>query len=206
MRNKLNNLIRRIKLNKIKEFKKIDGFLSENEALGLFDLSKSLSQNSNILEIGSWKGKSTLCLAKGLKKGIVYIIDPFNADGESESKNIYLNTIGKLSLEEQFKSNLERSNLFKKIKVCKGYSAEFVDLDVQFSLIFIDGDHSIEGCEFDFLNFNEKLLKSGYLVFHDYYPERLQLGPTHVINKHILNNKNWQAVNIIDSLFIARKI
>jgi len=206
MRNKLNNLIRKIKLNKIKEFKKIDGFLSENEAIGLFDLSKSLSKNSNILEIGSWKGKSTLCLAKGLKKGFVYIIDPFNADGESESKDIYLNTIGKLSLEQQFKINLERSNLFNKIKVCKGYSADFIDLSVQFSLIFIDGDHSIEGCEFDFLNFNKKLSKSGYLVFHDYYPERLQLGPTYVINKYILNNENWQVLKIIDSLFIAKKI
>ena len=205
MKNKIDSIFRKIQLNKIKGFNNIDGFLSENEALGLFNLSKSLPKSSNILEIGSWKGKSTLCLAKGLKKGFVYAIDPFNADGDVESKAIYSTTTGEFDLESQFRKNLEKNGQFGKIKICKGYSSEFNDLAVQFSLIFIDGDHSIEGCEFDFLNFNKKLLSSGYMVFHDYYPDRLQLGPTFVINKYIINNKEWEIVKIIDSLFIAQK-
>lgn len=56
---------------------------------GCLLMQKKTKRNSKILEIGSWKGKSTFCLAKGLKNGKICAIDPFNADGEEGSKEIH---------------------------------------------------------------------------------------------------------------------
>ena len=67
-------------LKRINQFRNLDGWLSDNEALGLYAVANRLGRNSKVVEIGSWQGKSTYCIAKGLKKGKVYAIDPFNAD------------------------------------------------------------------------------------------------------------------------------
>ena len=41
-----------------------DGYLSDIDALALVDVAKKASKpNCMFLEIGSWKGKSTICLA-----------------------------------------------------------------------------------------------------------------------------------------------
>ena len=61
----------------IAQIKSIDGFLTESEARCLYLLAQSCG--GTIVEIGSWKGKSTVCLALGSKagdKGKVFAIDP----------------------------------------------------------------------------------------------------------------------------------
>ena len=49
----------------LKEIKTIDGWLSPNEAELLFNLTKRNPYDGVIVEIGSWKGKSTVCLGRG---------------------------------------------------------------------------------------------------------------------------------------------
>ena len=57
----------------------IPGGLSKAEACALFEMAKLVPSNQAIVEIGSWKGRSTICLALGSKTGNsarVYAIDP----------------------------------------------------------------------------------------------------------------------------------
>jgi len=68
-------------VNRFKGYKNIEGWLTRNEAIGLFKTSNLLPKNAVVVEIGSWQGKSTYCMLSGLKSGIVYAIDPFNASG-----------------------------------------------------------------------------------------------------------------------------
>ena len=85
------------KLPKILEpFHGIEGWLTEQEALGLYSIALKLPSNATVVEIGSWKGKSTFCIASGLKKGKVIAIDPFNADAGNDegSKEEYLQKKG----------------------------------------------------------------------------------------------------------------
>lgn len=48
---------------------KIDGFLTDKEGETLYKLAKDCLPNTVIVEIGSWKGKSTIWLSKGSKAG-----------------------------------------------------------------------------------------------------------------------------------------
>jgi predicted O-methyltransferase YrrM len=204
---KWNNNIKCQKIfSKISEFTEIEGWLSKQEAYGLFFFANKLKKNAVIVEIGSWKGRSTYCLAKGLKKGKIYAIDPFNADGEQGSKEKYEEAKGSLPLIDQFKETMIRYELLNKIEVLKGYSNQFINNFQQIDFLFIDGDHSIKGCESDYLNYSPKIKKGGYIAFHDYDLKRKELGPTWVINNWIKINPNYKFIKQLDSLWIAQKI
>ena len=68
--------------------REIDGWLTLKEGKLLYNLSKK-NDNGVIVEIGSWKGKSTIYLAHGSKNGKknkVYAIDPHEGLTEVYSK------------------------------------------------------------------------------------------------------------------------
>jgi len=193
-------------LKRISEFKNIDGWLTDNEAYGLYSIAKKIKSGGVIVEIGSWKGKSTYCLAKGLRYGKLFAIDPFNAQGEPGSKTIYEEAMGEIPLIEQFITKMNYLGVIEKIVILKGYSNQFINNFEQIDLLFIDGDHSQEGCDFDFLNYAPKIKKNGLIAFHDYDPNREDLGPTWVINHRILNSDKFRFLNQFDSLWIAQKV
>lgn len=202
----IKNVYKKIVINSISGYKNIDGWLSENEAFGLYKYGKKV-RNGNLVEIGSWKGKSTICIAKAVLLGRVYSIDPFNADGEVQSKKEYSKKINKgKTLLETFIHNLKANNILGKVSICKGYSSEWKNYFWKISFLFIDGDHSIKGCEYDFKMYSPKVVKKGYILFHDYYPDRIDLGPTYVVNKYIKNNKKYRIKESCDSLLIVQKL
>jgi MMP 1-O-methyltransferase len=185
---------------------RIDGWLTPAEAQGLFKIAASLPSPAVVVEIGSWKGKSTYCIAQGLKKGVINCIDPFNAAGEEGSKQIYEETKGNKSLLEQFEANVANANSAIKINTLKGYSKDFVGKIKSIDFLFIDGDHSIEGCQFDFQFYEKDLKLGGIVAFHDYYPDRNDLGPTWVIKNMVQNNPNYQFLEGFDSLYTFKKL
>ena len=193
-------------LGKIAEFRNIEGWLTDREAYGLYNIARKLSRNCKVVEIGSWKGKSTFCIAKGIRKGTIYAIDPFNADGEDESKGIYSASAGSVPLIDQFRKNLSDIPPTVRIEPLEGYSSNFRDRIDSFNMLFIDGDHSFEGCLADYQNYAGKLEKGGFLVFHDYDPVRKDLGPTRVIEEYIINDPQFRHYRNYDSLWVGQKL
>ncbi len=190
----------------LQHYLNIEGWLTPLEAKGLFNIASLLKKNATVVEIGCWKGKSTWCIAQGLNKGIINCIDPFNADGEAGSKEIYEHTKGEKSLLVQFKENLNAVSKNVTIVLHKGYSNEFVGLIRQIDFLFIDGDHSIEGCTFDFVHFEKDLKVGAYVAFHDYYPDRADLGPTWVIENLVKKNAAYDFHKSYDSFCVFKKI
>jgi hypothetical protein len=144
-------------------------------------------------------------LAQGIRGGKVFAIDPFDASGDPESAEVYQKQRGDIELLVQFKQRMTRLGVMDKIAVLHGYSRDFKNTFKNIDLLFIDGDHSIEGCKADFDYFAGVIAPGGYILFHDYYPARDELGPTWVI-KHLIGNRNvFDCVALVDSLWIGRK-
>jgi MMP 1-O-methyltransferase len=194
---------------RIPQYYSIDGWLSETEALALYDLARSLKKDASVLEIGVWQGKSTYCLARGLSGGTVTVIDPFNADGGADagSEAVYreIKKEKQLDLLETFQRNLELGKVASKVKTLQGYSREFVGSVQAIDLLFIDGDHSIEGCSFDFDAYQDAVLPGGYLLFHDYDPSRSNFGPTWVIHNKVLPSGRYKPLKVLESLWIGQR-
>lgn len=185
-------------------YKKIQGWLTPSEALGLRYIASKLNKNSRVLEIGSWKGKSTYCIAHGLIDGTILCIDPFNADGELQSKSSYEKEKGEEDLLTQFNNNVKGFNNIQ-ITPYKGYSQDFVGKVKDVDFLFIDGDHSQVGCKFDFDHFEDVVKPGGYIAFHDYHPKRKEVGPTYVIEQIVSKNDNYKWMYRFDSLVVFKK-
>ena len=194
-------------LKKIHSFREIDGWLTDQEALGLYLVASKLTPNATVVEIGSWQGKSTYCISNGLRSGKVYAIDPFNADGglDTQSQDEYNRKKGNKDLLENFKATMTQLDVINKIAINKGYSSQFSKDFEKIDFLFIDGDHSIEGCKNDYDMYAHKVVAGGYIAFHDYYHERPELGPTYVIDNLISTSKNFRFYRQFDSLWIAQK-
>ena len=95
-------------------------------------LSKMVSPN-RILEIGTFTGYATLCLAEGLtNNGIIYTLD-INVE-----------------LEEMVRNNFEKSPYNNKIKYILGDATQTVNkLDEIFDIVFIDADKENYGRYYD---------------------------------------------------------
>jgi predicted O-methyltransferase YrrM len=97
---------------------------------------------SSVLEVGCWKGRSTHALLSGCK-GPVYAVDHWlgsptereAAHAEAATKDVYA----------EFLTNV---GCFPNLHVLRNSSVEaFACFDGgAFDMVFIDGDHSVEGC------------------------------------------------------------
>lgn len=194
-------------LKKISAFRDIDGWLTDQEALGLYSVAHKLGKNATVVEIGSWQGKSTYCIAKGLRNGKVYAIDPFNADAglDTGSEDEYRVKKGDNNLLGSFMENVKVLGVNKKIEVMKGYSYDYTRAFTTIDFLFIDGDHSIAGTKSDFELFAPKIVPGGYLAFHDFYEQRNELGPTYVIKNIVSKSGDFSFYRLYDTLWIAKK-
>ena len=186
-------------------YSSIQGWLSPAEAYYLYYFASKIPGSGIVVEIGSWKGKSTYCLAKGLKKGEIFAIDPFIIAGEEESLATYNRLKGQESLFTQFSDNMRRLNVFDKVTPLVGYSRDFVNNFDRIDLLFIDGDHSIEESLFDYQHFANKIKGNGFLLIHDYYPHRKAFGPTQLIEAYIRPSGLFAEIGIYDSLWVGKK-
>ena len=128
---------------------------------------------NNILEIGVWRGDTAIEMLKFSrnKKVNYYGVDLFDSEGVSEE---FIRLSGsppysKVVVEATLKSQSPNVTLFQ------GFSKDLVTqiqaLNVQFDLIFIDGDHSYEAVKEDFELYNNLLSKDGIIFFDDYTEE-----------------------------------
>jgi predicted O-methyltransferase YrrM len=202
----LSNLFKKNIYNEIIGYETIDGWLTEKEAAGLYSIARKVKKNGIVIEIGSWKGKSTFCIAKGLKNGMIFAIDPFNCAGDPDSIVAYKKQKGDAELIDQFDNNMKNLGVSNKVTSLVGYSRDFIDMNKKIDFLFIDGDHSKKECEFDFLNYFSKVIKGGFIAFHDYDANRLELGPTWVINNYVLKNPKFRFYKKFDSLWVCKVI
>tara|TARA_B100000780_G_scaffold1294_1_gene1082 strand:+ start:14194 stop:14799 length:606 start_codon:yes stop_codon:yes gene_type:complete len=138
---------------------------------GMFNLTTELGsalediENTVMVEIGSYKGESTLMFASSFAFDTIYSIDPLV--GMSDN------------IQEEFNQN---TKLFKgngtgigdiKVEHIKEYSFDAVERfkDESLDFVYIDGDHSFDNVARDILLYLPKIKKTGFIGGHDYSPE-----------------------------------
>jgi predicted O-methyltransferase YrrM len=178
----------------------VEGFLTDKEGELLFKLAKKVKEGA-IVEIGSWKGKSTICLALGSKlspKRRVFAIDPHT--GSSEHQSAYGSKVWTFDV---FKENIKRANVEDMIEPIIETSSEAVkNFKHGIGLVFIDGAHEYDDVKTDFLNWFPKVVEGGVVVFHDTIG---WLGPRKVVEEYLYKSKNFKNVRFVDSITYGQK-
>lgn len=150
---------------------KIDGFLDEAEAFLLYCQARNLQGGSAgtwLVEIGSFKGKSTTALALGLKdnprKGFRLVaVDPFIGDpagGFKPTRDVFESNIRQVGVEDLI-TVLAEPSTEAALKWPEGR---------QIALILVDGDHRLDAVSQDLALWLKRLPLSGAVVIlHDIF-------------------------------------
>jgi predicted O-methyltransferase YrrM len=165
------------------------------ERLLLYRLALGLPPNAVALEIGSYLGASACFLAAGLSKvgdgTKLFCVDTWNNDAMTE---------GGRDTYQEFLSNTEA--YMKNIIPLKGFSDKVAEtFDTPINLLFIDGDHSYEGCRKDILAWLPHLKKNGIIVMHDFrYSPGVKkavgelIEPIRMGRAHCVHNIYWTRI------------
>ena len=179
----------------------IDGWLTDEEAKLLYKLAKNCKGKGVIVEIGSWKGKSTICMAKGSKAGNnvkIYAIDPHV--GSSEHKKKY----GKVWTFDEFKKNINNAKVGDIVlPIVKTSEEAAKKFNEPIEFIFIDGAHEYELVKLDFELWFPKVINGGIIAFHDTtgWP-----GPRRLVKEKVYKSKRFKDVKFVDSITYGVKV
>lgn len=133
--------------------------------------------NPKVAELGVLYGKTSRSLLEGHKTLQLYMIDTWDDFKDYDFIEYYKTTKDKsiLSDNEQRKKEYEQvkniCNQYRdRTKIIKNYThkAVFLFKDDYFDLVFIDADHSYEGCKRDIIEWLPKVKQNGWIGGHDF--------------------------------------
>ena len=181
---------------------KVDGWMTREEGGHLYETGHEAVTKISpvVVEIGSWKGRSTVALAAmaKIRKAKVYAIDPH--EGDLWSNGQVIKTDGTL---ESLKKTLETYSLTDAVEIVqkKSTDVEWSGVLPKIGLLFIDGKHDYESVKADFEHFEKHLASNALVAFHDYNEDGVKLAVD-----EILANKNFEARSEVGSLKVIRHV
>jgi len=193
----------------LEESKKVKGWLHKEEAELLYNLGADIPQDTDIIEIGSAYGKSTIMLASSIKKNkisLLFSIDPhqkpdFEIPKEYDewAKGTYTDSY------VEFTENMNRLDLEDSIISIKKTSEQaynditnnvkrgFLHKNSKIGLLFIDGLHARSWVEKDFLMWSPLVVSGGFIVFHDANQSShdFEEGAACIAKKYVIDNCSY---------------
>ena len=178
------------------------GGISPEEGLALSRYAGSID-NGDIVEIGSYRGKSAVALAHGLQAGPVTQTRIYCIEPHENFTGVYGGEFGardrgefyRIMLETGYYDRVSLINL-KSAAAAKGWSAPI-------GLLFIDGDHTVEGVRQDAEAWESHVLPGGYVVFDDSTDPAI--GPCRVVEE-LLATRRFELTERIGKITVLRKL
>ncbi len=173
------------------------GFMVENEIRFLATLAACAPAVGVIVEIGSFKGKSTVGLATVCDQyglGPVVAIDPhaglsyLGPDAPHQSPTF-----------DEFLASLKSAGVEHIVEVHRAFSRDLADnWNRPIRLLWIDGDHSYKGCKEDFDLFSPYLSEGAIVAFHDTL--NAFDGPIRVFVEEVLRSDRFGPTGFVHSI------
>lgn len=181
----------------------IEGQLTPREIRFLALLAAVPSAPGDVLEIGSFKGKSTVVLAQAARLAgttKIVAVDPLTSPAITDPS-----LGGKASGREDFRANLQRAGVAAAVEFHQMFSTTLADQwprERKLRLLWIDGDHTYPGTHADFARFSPHLADGAIIAFHDVL--RHYDGPNRVFVENVLPSPQFGAAGIVGSIAWAR--
>ena len=174
----------------------VRGWLSIEEGLLLQHFAQSIDRTGKIVEIGSFHGRSTICLASGNYEGRrndIYSIDPHSG----------IEAFGKNNSLSLLKHNLKMRRLDKNVEYVVDESQSVVKTWAggEINLLFIDALHDYDNVKADFEAWEKYVSDGGYVLFHD----SVQSGVNRFLQELLKYNRDFVPFGLRDSLFVLKK-
>ncbi len=147
----------------------VDGWLYDGEAWELAKLARDYPRSDeplNVVEIGSWKGRSTICLAFGMqaRPGVVCAIDP-----HLPASTGHTGEYGDVDTFAEFLENVRRAGFGDRVTAIREMSG-LAALRLQgtpIHVLFVDGAHEYSYVIDDIRKYEPLLADYAFVAFND---------------------------------------
>jgi hypothetical protein len=154
-----------------------------------------------IVEIGSFKGKSTIWLAAGAQEGAgvrVYAVDPHTG-----CPDLYEQYGSQIWTFPEFELNIERAGVGELVSPIVATSeAAAAEFSEPIELLFIDAMHDVESVRGDLAAWTPKVVEGGVVALHD---TGLGQQPLIVAADTLYAARGFRDVRFVDTISYARK-
>jgi MMP 1-O-methyltransferase len=156
----------------VTDFDKLDaleGLMNPGVGPALYQLAQQVPSDQAIVEVGSFKGKSTCYLACGSRDGHgapVVAVDPWDLAGNVYGKHGFTRPVVRETFEAQLKKMRVRGRVLAKQAFSVDAAAVYDGPKI--GLLFIDGDHTEAAVRADVEAWSPHLAAGHTIAFDDY--------------------------------------
>jgi len=191
------------------------GFLEKEEGDHLYRVALAAAPLGPCLEIGSYCGKSTVCIGTACREAgqVLFSVDHHQGSEEQQPGQEYFDpelfdpVAGRIDTLRCFRDTLARAGLEDTVVsiVCRSELAARA-WGTPLSLVFIDGGHSLETVSADCRNWSPHLMPGGWLMFHDVFPDPSKGGQgPYQVYRQALDSGLLEEHSGVASLRVLRK-
>lgn len=185
----------------------VEGYLHRSEGRALFDVASQLPADSSVVELGAYKGRSTICLAQSGRR--VVSVDHWSGEpGLPKVPGVYPDH------RDGFYRRQYEENLDKWVPGWRGfvfpYSGSSSDAELAaaiasafapIGMVFIDADHKLAAVRADFATWAPLVPVGGIVALHDQH----WLGPATVI-RDAVEGGEWESRGLVRDLRVLARV
>lgn len=146
----------------------VEGWLTDAQARRLWQLAAQVPEGGRIVEIGSFRGRSTIMLAAAAAEGVgVVAIDPHGGSDRGPQEIAPDAARGEQDF-VQFHANLRRAGVEHRVRHVRASSVDaLAAVQGGVELLFIDGAHRYRPARADIERWGARVTPGGSMLLHD---------------------------------------
>lgn len=176
----------------------VDGWMSPDQAERLYRAASGTKVGEQIIEIGSFRGRSTIVLAGAAPDGVnVVAIDP-HAGNDRGPQEIAGFESEASEDHEVFKANLAAAGVQDRVRHVRKFSDDaHADVVSTVDVLYIDGAHRYSPARTDVRDWGARVRTGGTMLIHDSFSS---VGVTLAIMRELLASRRFRYVGRSRSL------
>ena len=181
----------------------VEGWMTDEQARRLHDRAIALGSGEQIVEIGSFRGRSMIVLASAAGDGVGLVaIDP-HGGGDRGPQEIAPDQARGDDDNAVFEANLAAAGVRERVRhIRKMSDAALGDIDGSIDLLYIDGAHRFTPARDDIVHWGARVRPGGTMLIHDSFSS---IGVTLALLATTFAGGGWRYVGRSQSMAEYRR-
>jgi SAM-dependent methyltransferase len=176
----------------------VDGWMSPDQAERLYRAAAGTHAGDQIVEIGSFRGRSTIVLASAAPEGVAVVaIDPHagNDRGPNELEGF---AAAAATDNEVFNANLTAAGVAHRVRHVRAFSDKaHAEVQGDLAVLYVDGAHRYAPARTDIRDWGARVAPGGTMLIHDSFSS---VGVSLAIVRELMFGSRWRYVGRARSL------